>query len=46
MGNRIVFPHQHLRTWAFTVLLAGFFGLLYAMVKKLPLLVMPIKKEG
>lgn len=44
--NQLVFPHQHLRTWAFTVLLAGFFGLLYAMVKKLPLVVANIKKEG
>jgi uncharacterized membrane protein len=46
VANRIVFPHQHLRTWAFTFLLAGFFGLLYAMVKRLPLPIVGIKKEG
>lgn len=44
--NRIVFPHAHLRTWAFTVVVAGFFWLLYALIKKLPPLVATIKKEG
>lgn len=44
--NRLVFPHQHLRTWAFTFLLAAFFGLLYAMIKKVPPMAMAQKKEG
>jgi uncharacterized membrane protein len=46
VANRIAFPHQHLRTWAFTFVLAGFFWLLYAMVKRLPFAIMGTKKEG
>jgi uncharacterized membrane protein len=36
VAERILFPHQHLRTWAVSVALALVFGLLYRMAKKLP----------
>lgn len=46
VASRFAFPHEHLRTWAFTFLLAGFYGLLYAMLKKMPMVITNIKKEG
>jgi uncharacterized membrane protein len=34
VAERIFFPYQHLRTWAFSVLMATFFALLYLLAKK------------
>lgn len=36
IGNRIVFPFDHLRTWSVTVVFTVFFYLLYVTIKKLP----------
>jgi uncharacterized membrane protein len=46
VAGRIAAPQDHLHTWGMTLVFTGVFSLLYYTLKKIPAMVLDIKKDG